>query len=397
MSTQLLSHSPDLQRLRAEGYDIEIRGDQLVVKRIPYVAKDRSIRFGTLVSELTTQGNATAAPQTHEIWWIGERPCKSSGLELDIIANANPSDRGYGLLVDCSFSKKPTPPATGYADYYDKVTSYVRIVEHQAQDIDRSVTAQVFAPITPDKDESVFEYLDSASSRAGISAVSQKLAALRVAIVGLGGTGAYILDLVSKTHVAEIHLFDDDVFQTHNAFRSPGAPTREELDSALKKVEYLKERYRLMHRAIVAHDVAVDQSNVGDLQNLSFVFLSIEGGVAKKEVIDSLERFGVPFIDVGMGVQQKETSLRGQVRTTTSSPDMRRNIWDRKRIDFAEAPDDLYEQNIQIADLNMLNAALAVIKWKKLFGFYMDLDREHSSTYVIDGNELINEDQPDAS
>jgi hypothetical protein len=41
------------------------------------------------------------------------------------------------------------------------------------------------------------------------------------------------------------------------------------------------------------------------------------------------------------------------------------------------------------ADLNALNAALAVIKWKKLACFYQDLDHEHHSTYTIGGNMLL--------
>ena len=36
----------------------------------------------------------------------------------------------------------------------------------------------------------------------------------------------------------------------------------------------------------------------------------------------------------------------------------------------------------------------AVIKWKKLFGFYADLEHEHHSAYTIDGNHLTNEDSP---
>jgi hypothetical protein len=38
-----------------------------------------------------------------------------------------------------------------------------------------------------------------------------------------------------------------------------------------------------------------------------------------------------------------------------------------------------YDGNIQIAELNSLNAALAVIKWKKLCGFYNDRKAEHFS------------------
>ena len=52
----------------------------------------------------------------------------------------------------------------------------------------------------------------------------------------------------------------------------------------------------------------------------------------------------------------------------------------------------MYASNIQVADLNMLNAALAVIKWKKLRGFYRDLEGEHHCTYTTDGNMLLNGD-----
>ena len=40
-----------------------------------------------------------------------------------------------------------------------------------------------------------------------------------------------------------------------------------------------------------------------------------------------------------------------------------------------------------------MNATLAVIKWKKLCGFYHDFQHEHFSTYTIDGNKLLNEDK----
>jgi hypothetical protein len=51
-----------------------------------------------------------------------------------------------------------------------------------------------------------------------------------------------------------------------------------------------------------------------------------------------------------------------------------------------------YSQNIQIADINALNAALAVIKWKKLRGFYTDLGHEHNTTYGIDTNTITNDE-----
>ena len=62
------------------------------------------------------------------------------------------------------------------------------------------------------------------------------------------------------------------------------------------------------------------------------------------------------------------------------------------RLSFGDDIPQEYGTNIQIADLNALNAALAVIRWKKHLGFYSDLEHEHHSTYQIDGNEITNED-----
>jgi hypothetical protein len=54
--------------------------------------------------------------------------------------------------------------------------------------------------------------------------------------------------------------------------------------------------------------------------------------------------------------------------------------------------ENIYSSNIQVADLNALNAVMAIIKWKKLKGFYRDLEQENHSTYTTDGNMLLNGD-----
>jgi hypothetical protein len=50
-----------------------------------------------------------------------------------------------------------------------------------------------------------------------------------VAVIGLGGTGAYVLDFLVKTPVREIRAFDPDVFHVHNVFRSTGRLDESEL------------------------------------------------------------------------------------------------------------------------------------------------------------------------
>ena len=218
---------------------------------------------------------------------------------------------------------------------------------------------------------------------------------MAVGIVGLGGTGAYVLDFVAKTPVREIHLYDGDHFLQHNAFRSPGAPSISELRKKHKKVDYLKHRYLPMRRKIFAHDFYVDASNVDHIKRLDFVFICIDNGLSKGIIIEKLEEWGTPFIDVGMGIELIDNHLIGVVRTTASTPEKRSHVRKMKRIGFsANDNDGVYSQNIQIADLNALNASLAVIKWKKIFGCYLDLENEHNATYTLDGNSIINEDYP---
>jgi hypothetical protein len=225
---------------------------------------------------------------------------------------------------------------------------------------------------------------------------NERLADQRLAIVGLGGTGAHVLDHVAKTPAQEIHLFDGDTFLSHNAFRSPGAASLEELRAKPTKVANLIAQYgpeKLRRTGLVPHEYYVDESNVDELASMAFVSLCIDAGTGKKLIVDKLEEFGVPFVDTGMGVEVVNDALTGILRVTTSLPDHRDAL-------RAEAPlsdpgvDDDYDHNVQISELNALNAAMAVLKWKKLRGFYHDLRRELHSTYTIDCNMMLSEHTP---
>ena len=82
---------------------------------------------------------------------------------------------------------------------------------------------------------------------------------------------------------------------------------------------------------------------------------------------------GISFIDVGMGLELVDGSLGGILRVTASTPANR----DQARSaspSIGGGADDIYASNIQVADLNALNAVLAIVKWKKMIGFYRDLE-----------------------
>jgi ThiF family len=391
MSAQLIARSPDLARLRADGYDIEIHKGHLVMA-VPYVTSGRAVARGHLISELTLSGDTTAPPGNHVVYFAGategEQPCDDQGRVLaDLINQTGPFNLAEDLTASCSFSHKPDPT---YPDYFEKMSTYAAMLEAYAQLVDPDATARTFPPIPDEDEESVFRYLDSATSRARIGAVTDKLRPFKVVIAGVGGTGSYILDALAKTPVREIHLYDGDDLLTHNAFRAPGAASLDELRARPKKVDYHQARYDQMRRRIVAHPQHVDPSNVDELRDADIVFLAIDGGPGKGFIAARLGEFGVPFIEVGIGLYQTGTSIGGLVRTTASLPDHRDRVRDRLGLD--QIDDDDYDQNIQIVELNMLNAALAVIKWKKTVGFYTDFDHELTSTYTVDGNHLLNEE-----
>lgn len=393
MSQQLISRSADLKRLRDEGFDVTVvEGTFLLVRSVPYVVAQREVRHdGILVSRLELADDVTVPPSDHVVYFVGDAPHDHDGQRLDRLINAiGDSTLANGLVVNCTFSSKPTG---GYVDYFDKMTTYVKMLSHPAQQLDPQATARTF-PVIVDEDDpdTVFQYFDTASSRAGIGAVTRKLELPTVAIVGLGGTGSYILDLVSKTPVRQIHVYDGDRFIQHNAFRSPGAASREELSAVPSKAEYFAKRYSRIHKGVVPHPHFIDDSNVEELASMGFVFLAIDRGSPKRRIIETLEASRVPFTDVGMGIHEVDGALLGLVRTTTSTRAQRDHVAKRIPLDDGQAAND-YAHNIQIADLNALNAALAVIKWKKLCGFYTDQEQEHSSVYMIGGNHLVNDDQ----
>ena len=388
MLPQRIGLRADLKRLRDEGFDIQIVEAYLVVRNVPYLAAKGDAQLGILVCALSDDG---LPPPDHTAYFIGKYPCHADGSQLTQVVNsANSVKVSDELTTNYYFSAKPQPSGK-YDDFYHKVTTYVRLLGAPVKDVDPMMTAKVFAVVRDDEDDGIFKYLDTASSRSDTVEAKRKLHLERVAILGVGGTGGYILDLVAKTPVREIHLFDGDRFLQHNAFRAPGAPSEEELNRQAYKVDYFAEIYSKMRNGIVPHPEPISVDNLHLLQGMNFVFISMEAGMVKKTVIDKLLEWKIPFVDVGMGVYLRNNTLGGTLRITAGTDKKSDHL--SKRVPMTDGGiKNEYDKNIQIAELNALNAALAVIKWKKLFGYYPDQSGEHYSTYAIGRNQINNED-----
>jgi len=364
-----------LQRLVDAGYEVEVRQQHLLVHAVPYVTADRQVKRGTMVCLYLQSGGSVLPPNTggdtHQVWWAGEYPCFADGSRMSQLENEHTRQELFpGCTIDHRFSNKPFG-VDAYEDHYQKVTHYVGLIQAPARVLEPLATAQTGRLIKVEEGASVFRYADTASARAEIMTTSARLAMQKVAIIGLGGTGSYVLDQLAKTPVQEIHLFDGDLFLQHNAFRSPGAATADEIDARLSKTEYFRCRYDPMHRGVKSHSYYLDGSNINELEGFDFVFVCVDKGEARRLIFDYLVMQNIPFVDVGMNLQLVKQSMKlvGSCRVTISTQKEHSHL--ERCVPMDDGNEDaLYRQNIQVADMNALNAQLAVMRWKQYCGFY---------------------------
>ncbi len=372
MSSTPTGRSADIQRLVAAGYSIEIRQNHLLMHDVPYVNDQKQVYRGILVTPLTLAGNVTTAPSDHVAYFIGDAPCTWGGVSMSALNHSGANELAPGLLIDRSFSNKP---ATPFPDHEQKLLHYARLLSAEAVELDESATAKTGRVLRDDSDQSIFRYPDSASARAGITAISAKLEQQHVGIIGCGGTGAHVLDLLSKTSVARIDVFDGDRLLTHNAFRAPGHITLEELDGRPFKARFFAARYDKVRSDIRGVDEFITAENLHLLDGCTFVFVCVDSGSARKLIVRHLLERGIAFVDCGLGmlVNDDLQAIFGTIRATLVT---------RERADIAmqylsfsddEPGEDVYASNIQVVELNALHACMAVMRFKQHMHFYVDL------------------------
>jgi hypothetical protein len=155
----------------------------MLVRDVPYVDRNCAVRRGTLISTLELSGDKANKPTNHVAYWTGEHPRHSDGRKITSFENPSPPQSfGEGLQADFTFSAK-----ADYRDYHHKITTYIGRITGEATKVDTTATART-DPVIPASDEnSVFKYEDTASSRAGIGTLNEKIAGQRIGIVALAG------------------------------------------------------------------------------------------------------------------------------------------------------------------------------------------------------------------
>jgi len=370
MSLKLVSRNPDLQRLVDRGYAVAFDGAYLVTRDIPYLQAGGTLAWGAIVTKLVFVTEETVQQDDHQIFFAGGHPHSLDGQPIRNLGGGATtlalSEASKDVVVERSFSNKPRDTGR-FADFFEKIESYAGIISGPAIDA-HGANPFTFRVRMDEDSTSVFKVHDTLTSRAEIGDLAAKFEDEVLAIIGLGGTGSYLLDLAVRTPAKEVRGFDADDFHVHNAFRAPGRLDLEELGKPKAAVQAA--RYENFRHGLRLERKYIDRESSTELDGVTFAFVCVDKGAARAEIWDLLIGRGIPFIDVGLGLRRKGDGLGGMMRMTYVAAGDPRGLRHKGYAEMATGGEDLYRTNIQIGELNALNACLALIRYKQLRGFY---------------------------
>jgi hypothetical protein len=206
MFQKLVSHNDDIKRLADKGYAVAVDSNCLVIRDIPYLDKQKQLCIGAIVSKMVFIDNEHVTQDDHQILFAGSVPHNLDGTPIPNLGGGPTqlalSEDSSDVVVQRSFSNKPRTGGK-FKDFFEKIESYVTIVSGPAVELHR-VTPYTFRSVQKPSPDSVFRFHDTQTSRAEITDLSARFKDDVVAVIGLGGTGAYVLDFLAKTPVREI-------------------------------------------------------------------------------------------------------------------------------------------------------------------------------------------------
>lgn len=384
MSKELENHK-ELVELKNRRFSLSWVSGHIVVNDIFYLNEAGELGKGKLAVPLNLiTPEKLGAPKNHQMFWSGSDPYFLTGDKIPLGKGSANVDLA-GTKYTKNLSNKP--PDKKFESYTELIEHYTYLISGPAMDkfnVDPLTGAEYDVP----EENSAFKIHDTFSAKAEITDLNQFLGKDKIAIVGLGGTGSYVLDFMAKTPVHSIDAFDFDVFEVHNGFRSPGEVVGDDFGST--KVDVYKRKYDNLKHRLTFHSKKVTGEDDEFFKGITFAFICIDDGESRAKICDMFIRMKIPFIDVGMGIEKENGSLDGLIRTTVFTDE---NI-DRAR---SEIPTDKVEEEgayrvfVQIAELNALNASIAVICYKKFRGFYCNENQYYQNIISLGSSNWIGE------
>jgi hypothetical protein len=374
---ELASRNPFVRDLHELGYDADFVGGYFVLYGLPYLDQTGALQHGDLFSPVNLGADyVIEPPSSHQVWWRGGRPHAMGGAALGISPTIAAVQIVPGVVTDLAFSLKlldDNHQRRNYVSFQEKIETYLDVIVGPAMAAHPSATPLQGIDRRAAEQGSPLRFPDTSSANYGINDIADRLRGKKVAIIGLGGTGSCILDFIVRTHLDSIMLFDDDKIHVHTLFRIPGAIGRNAIGKS--KVEALAQYYDAWHAGVTPVPERITADNVDRLRGLDFVFVSVDDGPARRFLVDWLTSAGIPCVDCGMGLNRSfGGALNGVVRITGVD----RGTYDRTvytpYLPTVNPKDAEYRRQAQIIELNALNAALAVVRFKQHLGLYERTD-----------------------
>ena len=274
------------------------------------------------------------------------------------------------------------------------------VIHRYAKQIVGAVSAANESETAREATPSPFKIPNTFEDRSAIRPVQNRIRGRSIAIIGLGGTGSYVLDLVAKTPVSEIHLLDSDTVDWHTLFRAPGAPADQEIESLrtenLLKVDYYSSKYAPLRHGIYPHSFRVENTSMWrdflSAHPIDFAFVCIDQlpdceSPRQDAVYCALSETGVPFIDSGVSITVDGDALGGAV--TTSGYEAGSMEW-KTAIPSAKAEGDLPGyRDVQLPEVNALAASLAVMEWRRRTGQYVSKSASFLHKFRLERPKIV--------
>lgn len=401
MLKTLASRNHDLKALLEKGYALAVDTNCLIVRDIPYLDENGQLQWGAMVSKFVFENETVVHPEDHQIYWAGPRPY---GLDGQVVRGLGGGGAQFALSEHCSdlvvqqrfshkLKDKGEPQPRAYVDHVEKIDNYLAMIAGPAMQR-FGANPYTFRDCEEEAPTSVFKLRDTLTSRAEITDLAKLFETEVVAIIGLGGTGSYVLDFIVKTPVREIRGFDADRYFVHNSFRSPGRLDASEGGELRRmKADIYQSRYENFRHGLTIKPLFIDESSAAELDGVTFAFVCVDKGSSRKRIFDLLISKNIPFIDVGMGLNRKPGPISGTVRTTYFPRDLANAVRAKGYAPETDPAEDIYKTNIQIAEVNALNAALAVFRFKQIRGFYVGAPALHQLLLTLDNLSLLGPDE----
>ncbi len=212
------------------------------------------------------------------------------------------------------------------------------------------------------------------------------LAREHVAIVGLGGVGAWIADFAVKSDAREVRGWDHDCIEPKNVLRMPGALDPQEWIGK-PKAEWFQETYGRIHKGVYGYNMRVRADNVQSVvEGATFAFVAVDCAEDRMVVCDSLADAGIPFVVAGLSLVRQDKRVRVAMRVVTADPGA--PSWRQAIPQVGQSGQDDYG-SLDMPDVYAMAAGWAVQSWRKMRGQVWQDRREECLDYRAADQILI--------